>query len=79
MRARIGIALGTCWSGIVYAVDVIALISALGAIGVLPVLLKALTRYARFAMSWLRVCSRIPRLHLSTRHGMNEPCANREP
>jgi len=49
MRARIGIALGTYWGGVVYTIDVIAAISALGAIGGLPALLHALTRYtARF-------------------------------
>ena len=49
MRARIGIALGTYWGGVVYTIDVIAAISALGAIGGLPSLLHALTRYtARF-------------------------------
>jgi hypothetical protein len=54
MRARIGMALGHYWGGIVYAIDVLALISALGAIGGLPVLLKALTKYTRFAMRWWR-------------------------
>jgi hypothetical protein len=54
MRARIGMALGHYWGGIAYAIDVIALISALGAIGGLPVLLKALTKYSRFAMRWWR-------------------------
>ena len=47
-------ALGHYWGGIVYAVDVIALISALGAFGGLPVLLKGLTKYARVAMRWWR-------------------------
>ena len=50
MRARIGMALGMYWGGIVYAIDVIALISALGAIGGLPALLNALTRYAGLAV-----------------------------
>jgi hypothetical protein len=54
MRARIGIALGLYWGGIVYAIDVMALIGALGAIGGLPALLNALTRYARVAMGWLQ-------------------------
>jgi hypothetical protein len=54
MRARIGIALGTYWGDIVYAIDVIAAISALGAIGGLPALLNALTKYTRFSMRWLR-------------------------
>jgi hypothetical protein len=54
MRARIGMALGPYWGGIVNAIDVIALISTLGAIGGLPPLLNALARYARFAMRWLR-------------------------
>ena len=54
MRARIGMALGHYWGGIVYAIDVIALISALGAIGGLPALLNALTRYARIASRWLQ-------------------------
>jgi hypothetical protein len=54
MRARIGMALGLYWGGITYAIDVIALISALGAIGGLPALLNALTRYARVANKWLQ-------------------------
>jgi hypothetical protein len=54
MKARIGIALGLYWGGIVYAIDVIAVISALGAIGGLPALLNALTRYVRVAMRWLQ-------------------------
>jgi hypothetical protein len=53
MRARIAMALGHYWGGIVYAIDVIALISTLGAIGGLPALLSALTKYTRFAMTWL--------------------------
>jgi predicted acylesterase/phospholipase RssA len=53
MRARIGVAMGTYWGGIVYAIDVIAAIGALGAIGGLPALLGALTKYTRFAMRWL--------------------------
>jgi hypothetical protein len=60
MRARIGIALGLYWGGIVYAIDVIAAISALGAIGGLSALLGALTQYTRLAMKGL------PRLHLHT-------------
>jgi len=52
MRARIGMALGHYWGGIVDVIDVIALIGALGAIGGLPVLLKALTQYTRLAMKW---------------------------
>jgi hypothetical protein len=54
MRARIGMALGHYWGGIAYAIDVIALISALGAIGGLPVLLNVLTRYTRVAVRWLQ-------------------------
>ena len=54
MRARIDMALGQYLGGIAYALDVIALISALGAIGSLPALLNALTRYARVAMRWLQ-------------------------
>jgi hypothetical protein len=54
MRTRIGMALGFYWGGIVYAIEVIALISTLGAIAGLPVLLKALTHYTRFAMGRLR-------------------------
>ena len=54
MRARIGMALGHYWGDIVYAIDVIAVISTLGAIGGLPALLNALTRYARVAMRWLQ-------------------------
>jgi hypothetical protein len=48
MRARISIALGLYWGGVVQAIDVIAAISALGAIGGLPALLNAITKYARF-------------------------------
>jgi anaerobic C4-dicarboxylate transporter len=47
MRARIGIALGLYWGGIVYVIDVIAAISALGAIGGLSALLSAFTKYMR--------------------------------
>ena len=54
MRARIGMALGAYWGGIAYAIEAIALISALGAIGGLPALLNALTRHARVAMRWLQ-------------------------
>lgn len=53
MRARIGIALGLYWGGIVYAIDLIAAISALGAIGGLSALLGALTQYTRLAMKRL--------------------------
>jgi len=57
--------MGTYWGGIVYAFDVIALISALGAVGGLPALLNALTRYAGFAVTWLQgVCNRVPVRHL---------------
>jgi hypothetical protein len=52
MRARIDMALGQYLGGIAYAIDVIALISALGAIGSLPALLNALTRYAKVAIRW---------------------------
>jgi hypothetical protein len=51
MRARIGIALGLYWGGIVYAIDVIAAISALGAIGGLWALFGALTQYTRLALT----------------------------
>jgi hypothetical protein len=54
MRARIGIGLGAYWSGIAYAMDVIAAITALGATGGLPAVLNALTQYTRFATSGLR-------------------------
>jgi hypothetical protein len=54
MRARIGMALGLYWGGIVYVIDAIALIGALGAIGGLPMLLDALTRYSRIAQRWLQ-------------------------
>lgn len=54
MRAGIGIAMGTYWGGIVYAIDVIAMITALGTIGGLPALLSALINYARFAIRWLQ-------------------------
>lgn len=60
MRARIGIALGPYWGGIVYIIDVIAAISALGAIGALPPLLHGLTKYARLALKWLRGRLRLP-------------------
>jgi len=53
MRARIGIAMGLYWGGIVQAIDVIAMIAALGTIGGLPALLSALIKYTRFAMRWL--------------------------
>jgi hypothetical protein len=54
MRARIGIAMGLYWDGIVQVIDVIAMISALGAIGSLPALLNAITKYTRSCMDWLR-------------------------
>lgn len=54
MRARIGIVMGLYWGGIVQAIDVIAMISALGAIGSLPALLNAVTKYTRLGMDWLR-------------------------
>ena len=54
MKARIGIAMGTYWGGMVYAIDVIAMITALGAIGGLPALLSAIINYARFAIKWLQ-------------------------
>jgi hypothetical protein len=54
MRARIGMAMGLYWVGIVQVIDVIAMISALGAIGSLPALLNAVTKYTRFCMDWLR-------------------------
>jgi hypothetical protein len=54
MRQRIGIAMGPYRGGIVSAIDVIAMISALGAVGGLPAILKALTKYTRCAMRWLR-------------------------
>lgn len=53
MRARIGIAMGLYWGGIVQVVDVIAMTGALGAVGGLPALLNALTKYSRFAIRWL--------------------------
>jgi hypothetical protein len=53
MRARIGIAMGLYWDGVMQVIDVIAMISALGAIGGLPALLNALTKYTRFAITWL--------------------------
>jgi hypothetical protein len=57
--------MGTYWGGIVYAFDVIALISTLGAVGGLPALLNALTRYAGFAVTSLQgVCNRVPVRHL---------------
>ena len=54
MRARIGIAMGLYWGGIVQLIDVIAMISALGAIGSLPALLNAVTKYTRLGVDWLR-------------------------
>ena len=54
MRARIGIAMGTYWGGMVYAIDVISTITALGAVGGLPALLSVLINYARFAIRWLQ-------------------------
>jgi hypothetical protein len=54
MRARIGIAMGLYWDGIMQVIDVIAMISALGAIGSLPALLNAVTKYTRFSIDWLR-------------------------
>jgi hypothetical protein len=53
MRARIGMAMGTYWGGILQAIDVIAMITAIGAIGTLPALLSALTKYTRGAAEWL--------------------------
>jgi hypothetical protein len=53
MRARIGIAMGTYWGGIVQAIDVIAMIAAIGAIGSLPALLSVLNKYTRVAVRWL--------------------------
>jgi hypothetical protein len=50
MRARIGMAMGTYWGGIVQVVDVIAMIAAIGAIGSLPALLSVLTKYTRIAL-----------------------------
>jgi hypothetical protein len=58
MRARIGIAMGLYWGGIVQIIDVIAMISALGAIGSLPALLNAVTKYTRSCMDWLLGSSR---------------------
>jgi len=54
MRARIEIGLGAYWGSIAYAMDVIAAIAALCAIGGLPAVLNALTKYTRFATSWLQ-------------------------
>ncbi len=54
MRARIGIALGLYWGGIIYAINLIAAINALGAIGGLPALLNVLTKYGRLTTRWLR-------------------------
>jgi hypothetical protein len=52
MRARIGIAMGVYWDGIVQFTDFISTVSALGAIGGLPALLNALTKYMRLAFEW---------------------------
>jgi hypothetical protein len=54
MRARIGMAMGLYWVGIVQVIDVIAMISALGAIGGLPAFLNALTKYTRLTLRWSR-------------------------
>ena len=54
MRARIGIAMGVYWDGIVQFTDFISTVSALGAIGGLPALLNAVTKYTRLGMDWLR-------------------------
>ena len=54
MRARIGMAFGAYWGGIVYVIDVITVMSTLGAIGGLPALLNALTKGTRFPTRWLR-------------------------
>ncbi len=54
MRAKIGIAMGMYWGGMVYAIDFIAMITAVGAIGGLPALLGALINYARHAIRWLQ-------------------------
>jgi hypothetical protein len=54
MRARIGIAMGLYWGGVMQVIDVIAMISALGAIGSLPALLNAVTKYTRLCRDWLR-------------------------
>jgi hypothetical protein len=50
MRARIGMAMGAYWGGIVQAIDVIAMITAIGALGSLPALLSVLSRYTRIAV-----------------------------
>jgi predicted acylesterase/phospholipase RssA len=50
MRARIGMAMGVYWGGVVQAIDVIAMITAIGAIGSLPALLSVLTKYTRIAV-----------------------------
>jgi hypothetical protein len=52
MRARIGIAMGVYWGGIVQFTDLVSTVSALGAIGGLPALLNALTKYLRLAIEW---------------------------
>jgi hypothetical protein len=53
MRARIGLAMGAYWGGIVQAIDVIAMITAIGAIGSLPALLSVLSKYTRIAVKRL--------------------------
>jgi hypothetical protein len=45
--------MGTYWGGIVQAMDVVAMITAIGAIGGLPALLSVLTKYTRIAARWL--------------------------
>jgi hypothetical protein len=55
MRARIGIAMGLYWDGIVQLIDVIAMISALGAVGGLPAILNALRKYTSLAFGWWMV------------------------
>ena len=54
MRARISIAMGSYWGSMAFAINVIAMITALGAIGGVPALLSALVEEARLAMSWLQ-------------------------
>jgi hypothetical protein len=63
MRARIGMAMGAYWGGIMQAIDIIAMIAALGAMGSLPAVLSILTKYTsvaarRFACANPALCNK---------------------
>ena len=46
MTARLGIAIGRHWGGLVRAIDVINTVAAVGALGSLPALIQAITQFA---------------------------------